>query len=156
MQRKVQKNLFCFWDNCIWIGRVNPSLLRREYFWPAVNVLPNTPKIFHIAQRDFFQLNSFHSDQYIRSRWCHSDFNSVWSRLPCCLGKGLLKLYFSDTYLTTFFGVRSFTNTWAMRVIFFLKMFKFLSRFRKWKKDWEKVFLSEMIASELAPLNCLC
>ena len=34
----------CFWDNCIWFGYVNPSLLRREYFWPAVNVLPNTPK----------------------------------------------------------------------------------------------------------------
>ena len=140
MQRKIEKIFFCFWDNCIWFCRVNPSLLRREYFWLAVNVFPNTPKILHIPQRGFFQLNCLHSDQYIRSRWCHSDFNSVWSHLPCCFWKGPLKLYFLDTYLTTIFGFRSFTNTWAMRVVFFLKMFKILSRFWKWKKKLRKSF----------------
>ena len=31
-----------------------------------------------------------------------ADFNSVWARLPCCLGKGPLKQDFFDIYLATF------------------------------------------------------
>ena len=63
---KRQKNIrivFSFLDICIWIGRVNLSLLGREYLSLVVNVLTNSRKIFCIAKRDFFQLNSIHSDQ---------------------------------------------------------------------------------------------
>ena len=51
---------------------------------------------------------------------------------------GLLKLDFSDIDLTTYFGVPKFKNTSAMTVIFFLKMFKIESRFRKRKKKKKK------------------
>ena len=53
------------------------------------------------------------------------------SRLQQCLCpftmlfvEGILKGAFSDIYLITFFGDGNFGNTSAMRVIFFLKMFK--------------------------------
>ena len=40
------------------------------------------------------------------------------------LVEGPLKRDSLDIYLTTLFGVRSFGNTSAMRVIFFLEIFK--------------------------------
>ena len=53
------------------------------------------------------------------------------SRLHQCLGaftinfrKGPVKKDFSAIYLITFFGVRNFRNTSAMRVIFYVKMLK--------------------------------
>ena len=57
------EKVFLFRDDCIWIGRVNLSLPRREYFWPAVNVLKSSPKILPITKRDFFELNCLHIDQ---------------------------------------------------------------------------------------------
>ena len=50
---------------------------------------------------------------------CGSDFNRVWAILPCCFSKGLQKWDFLDIYLTTFFRVSNFENTFPMRVIFF-------------------------------------
>ena len=64
--KNVDKNwekLFCFWDNCIWIGCCRYCLLRREYLSWAVNVLKNGLKIFHITKSDFFQLNCLNSNQ---------------------------------------------------------------------------------------------
>ena len=66
-------------------------------------------------------------------------FEQCFGRLPCYLSKGSLKPDFLDIYLTTIFEVRKFKNTSAMRVIFFLKMFKIQSKLPKWKKQWEKV-----------------
>ena len=51
--------------------------------------------------------------------WCDSDLNSVWAPPPGCLSKSLQKQDFLDIYLTTVFGVRSFKNTSALKVIFF-------------------------------------
>ena len=53
------------------------SLLQREYLSSAVNVLKNSPKIFHITKRDFFQLNRLHSHHKLYLRCCLLDFNSV-------------------------------------------------------------------------------
>ena len=53
---------------------------------------------------------------------------------PCYLWKGPLKENFLEIYLITFFGVHKLKNISAMRVIFFLKMFKIETKFRKWKK----------------------
>ena len=78
-------------------------------------MLTNSLKVLDRTELDFFQLNYVHSDPHC---------NSVWGRLPCCLWKGPLKRDFSDSYLITFFGVRNSTNTSAMSVIFFLKMFE--------------------------------
>ena len=78
----------------------------------------------------------------VKAVW--SDFISVLVGLPLYLSKGPLKWDFLDIYLTTFFGVRKFKNTSAMRVIFFLKMFKIESKIWKFKKkkrkSWEKFF----------------
>ena len=63
MQRKMEKNDFCFSDNSIWIGCVKLSLLRREYLPLAVNVLTNSIKILCSTKRDSFQLIYLHSDQ---------------------------------------------------------------------------------------------
>ena len=53
--------------------------------------------------------------------------------------------HFLHIYLTTFFGVHSFKNTSAMRVIFFLKLLQLNLNFqnakkKKKKKKSEKVF----------------
>ena len=52
------------------------------------------------------------------------DYNSVLARFPCCLEKDPLKRDLSEIYLLTFFGVGSFENTLAMRIIFFSQIFK--------------------------------
>ena len=54
----------------------------------------------------------------------HVASQRVKTRLPCCQSKGPLKWDFFDIYLTTFFGVRNLGNKSAMKVIFFLQMFK--------------------------------
>ena len=62
---KTKETVFCFWDNCIWIGIVKLSLLRTGYFSSATNVLTSSPKIFHVNKKDFFQLNWLGSDEWI-------------------------------------------------------------------------------------------
>ena len=54
---KNSEKVFSFRDNCIRIGCVELSLLRRVYMSSAVNVLTNSLKILHITKRDFFKLN---------------------------------------------------------------------------------------------------
>ena len=51
-----------FWDNGVRIGCVNLSLLRREYFSSAVNVLTNTDNALHLTKTDFFRLNYLQND----------------------------------------------------------------------------------------------
>ena len=68
-----------------------------------------------------------------------------------------LKQDFLEKYLTTFFEVRNLANKSAMKLIFFLQMFKISSRFRKCKKKLRKSFLFfKIIASELVALTILC
>ena len=63
--KKMQKKIFFFWDNCIWIAIVKLSLLRAGYISSGANVLTSCPKIFHFNKKDFFQLNSPSSDHWI-------------------------------------------------------------------------------------------
>ena len=51
--RNAEKG-FCFWHNCIWIGIVKLSLLRRGYFSSAANVLTSSPKICHVNKAESF------------------------------------------------------------------------------------------------------
>ena len=53
IQKKIENKVFPFRDKCIWFGCVKLSLLRREYFWPTVNVLKNSREILSITKRDF-------------------------------------------------------------------------------------------------------
>ena len=43
-----------FWDNCVRIGCVKLSLLRKEYLSSAVNVLKNSYKALRLTKTDFF------------------------------------------------------------------------------------------------------
>ena len=60
---KNWEKVFCFWDNCIWIGIVKLSLLRTGYFSLAANVLTSSTKIWHVNKRDFSQLSFLGSDK---------------------------------------------------------------------------------------------
>ena len=81
----------------------------------------------------------------------------MFRSVSCYLSNGPLKEDFLDLYLTRFFGVRSFQKRSAVRVIFFKKMFKIESEFRKCeKKKTKKIFfLSEIVASENVAINYL-
>ena len=63
LQKKIKEKVLPFRDNCIWFGWVQLSLLRREYFWPAFNVLESSPQILSITKRDFSELNCLDSCQ---------------------------------------------------------------------------------------------
>ena len=63
MQKKCWEKDFPFRDKCISVGYLKLSLLLREYFWSAVNVLKNTMELLPIIKKDFFEPNCFHSDQ---------------------------------------------------------------------------------------------
>ena len=67
-------------------------------------------------------------------------FAPCFTRLRCYLSNGRLKGESLDLNITKAFGVRKLKNTAAMRVIFFLKIFKTESKFRKWKKKYEIIF----------------
>ena len=56
---------FFFWDNCIWIGIVELSLLRTGYLSWEPNALTSSPKISHVKKGDSFQLSWLGSDQWI-------------------------------------------------------------------------------------------
>ena len=62
---KNSENVFCWLNNCMRIGIVKLSLLRTGYFSSAANVLTSSPKISHVNQRDFFQINWLGSDKLI-------------------------------------------------------------------------------------------
>ena len=62
---KKLENVFCFWDNCIWIGIVIFSLWRTRHFPSVANVLTSSTMILHVNKKDFFQLNWLGSDWWI-------------------------------------------------------------------------------------------
>ena len=98
-----------------------PLLWWTEHLLSAVNGLTNSPQIFHITQRDFFNLKYFNRDQLIWSTCCRSALNQVLDSLPCYLWKGPLKRDFLGTYLTASLAVRTFKTTSTMSVKFFFK-----------------------------------
>ena len=138
--RKNWQKVFCFWDNCIWIGIVKLSLLKTGYFSSAANVLQNSTNILNVNKTDFLQLNWLCRDQWIWQKCCHADFKSAWGRLPCCLLKCPLKRVFLDIHLTTFLEAVNLEIPKLWRSFLF-KMFKIYSRFQKRsKKIKKKVF----------------
>ena len=94
---KSLEKSFCFLGNCISIGCVKFSLLRREYLSWTVNVLINKPKLSDIPKRDNFRLNFSHSDETVWWKCCRADFSSVWDSLTCWLSQGVLKRGFLDS-----------------------------------------------------------
>ena len=107
------ENLFCFWDNCIWIGCLKLSLLRREYLSSAANMVTNIPPSQLPSQW------SINVAKGVRLR-----FQQCLVPLPCSFSKCALKREFWDIYFTTYFRVRNFGKASALRVMFLSKMFK--------------------------------
>ena len=62
MQKKIRKS-FLFGDNCVRIGCVKLSLLRREYLSSAVNVLTNSYNALRLTKTEFFRFNYLPNDQ---------------------------------------------------------------------------------------------
>ena len=60
---KNSEKVFSFPDNCIWIGCVKLSLLKREYLSSALSLLIKSLEILHVTNRDFLQDNFLNSDQ---------------------------------------------------------------------------------------------
>ena len=56
MQLKIQKKRFYFLGNCIRISCGKFEILKKEYLSSGVNVLTNSPKIWHVIKEDYFQL----------------------------------------------------------------------------------------------------
>ena len=61
-KKKIRKSFF-FGDNCVRIGSVKLSLLRREYLSSAVNVLTKCYKALRLTKNYFFRLNYLPNDQ---------------------------------------------------------------------------------------------
>ena len=59
MQQKIGEKMFCFWDKCIWIVCIELSLLIREYFSSAKNVLTKILHTFHVSKGKFFNSLTF-------------------------------------------------------------------------------------------------
>ena len=135
------ENVFCFWDNCIWIGIVKLSLLRTGYFSLAANGLTSSTKILHVNKRDFCHLNWLGSDQWIWERCCDVHFNSALAGLLHCLSKGPLKRDILDIYLTTLSEsvISEIQNLWGSS--FFSKYSKCKIAFKNAARNWEKCFL---------------
>ena len=53
MQKKNWEKFFSFWDQGIWIVRIQLTLLIKEYFSSVVNVLRKRLKNFHVSKSDF-------------------------------------------------------------------------------------------------------
>ena len=136
---KNSEKVFCFIDNCIWIGIVKLSLVRTGYFSSTANVLTSSPKTWNIKGRDFYQLIWLGTNQGIWWWCCDADFNSGSAYLPCCLGKVPLKQDFSDIYLTTFLEsvISDIQN--LLGSSFFSKYLKFILDLKNEAKYWQKV-----------------
>ena len=49
--------MYCFLDNCIWIGRGKFPLLWQEYLPSTLNMWTNIPKISYLTIGEILQLN---------------------------------------------------------------------------------------------------
>ena len=63
MKKTTSEKLLYFSDNCISTGIVKLTLLRTRYLSLAANMLANSPKIWHVIKRYFFQLDFLSNDQ---------------------------------------------------------------------------------------------
>ena len=137
---KSWEKVFPFRDNSIWVCWFKLFLLRREYFWPAVNVLKNSPEVLSISKRDFFELHWVHSGLINMVKVVSFIFQHSLIPFTFCLSNGPVKRDSLDIYLTTFFGIRNFGNTSALSVIFFWKCSKFYLQCKNTEKNSENVF----------------
>ena len=83
-------NVFCYGDNCVWIGCVKHSLLPREYLSLGVDKLSNSLKIWDTTKTKILELKLFQSDRNIWQNYCREDFCSFSNTLTCWLAVSVL------------------------------------------------------------------
>ena len=133
---KACKNVFCFCDNCIWIGIAKLFLLRTGYLSSAANVLTSSTNILHVTILVLL-VNTLAADENALFQtnftweWSLNMIKVLWCRFQQCLGTLPMLLVERSSETGHFrhlsnhvFGVRKFRNTKVMRVTFFFKMFK--------------------------------
>ena len=138
MAKKIPENFFCFWNNCVWIGCVKLSLLRRAYLSSTLSVLTNSLKILHMTKRDFFRTQ-------FRSQWSINFLKVLSFSIQHCLGLFTMFLPegFFETGLFRQLSNHVFRSPWfgkciSYRVIFFCKCSKFNINFKNGKRISEK------------------
>ena len=78
--------------------------------WSPVNVLPNSPKIPDMTNRDVFQVNMASINGSLGWKCSYGDFSSVYYPWTSWLWKGVQKQQVSGIQVTTFFGLSNFQN----------------------------------------------
>ena len=127
-----------FWDNCIWIGWVKLSLLRREFLSSAVNVLTSSPKIFNIWLREVFRIQ-------FSSQWSINMIKVLPKRFQECLGPFTLLLVkgSSEKVLFRHLSNQSFRSlSWRKYISYDgHHLFKSSYRFEECRKKLRNFFL---------------
>ena len=62
---KNEENIFNFQDNCISTGSDNLSVLLREYWQLAVNLLTRSPKFLDVTKSKFLELKLSENDKKV-------------------------------------------------------------------------------------------
>ena len=129
------EKVFCFWDNCIWIGIVKLSLLRRAYMLSAATVWTRSLKTWHVNKRNFSQLNCLEIDHKYNPEDVEQ-ISILFRPVYHVASEGSSETRLFRDLCNHVFGVSNFGNTKSMRVNAFFKMFKIWSRFQKCRKKF--------------------
>ena len=113
LKRKLE-TIFRFCDNCIWKCCDKLSLLKREYLLSDVNGLRNSPGILHIIRETFWTGIAFAGINKYGKGAVVQLWTVFWPVYHVTYRRVLLKLTVLDLYVTTFFGVRQFKNTFKL------------------------------------------
>ena len=116
------------------------TFIEREYLSSWVHNLSNSLKTPDIAKTEFSELEFFQIDKKIWQNYCREDFSSVSGHLTCWLSISVLLQGFLGIYVTTLFPGHNLGNKLAMRVTFFIKIFKIWCKFQKFEKNWQIFF----------------
>ena len=129
------EKVFCFWDNCIWIGIVKLSLLRRAYMLSAATVWTRSLKTWHVNKRNFSQLNCLEIDHKYNPEDVEQ-ISILFRPVYHVASEGSSETRLFRDLCNHVFGVSNFGNTKSVRVNAFFKMFKIWSRFQKCRKKF--------------------
>ena len=112
------------------------------------------PRFQIVLRQNFSTWFFFQSDQKIRLISCRANLISFSDALTSWLSASFLTCCFLGIQVTAHFAVYSFRNKSPMRLIIFFKVVKILCRFRRGRKNIQKIFFDfKIIAFELVALN---
>ena len=119
-------------------------------------MLTNIPYILDLIRGDVSQLNFSWINWKLGKKRCGAGLSSAWDPRTLWLLKGVLKQELFGIRESTFFGVNTSKNIWAINVILFFKMCEISCWFWKCNKTLRNCFLVfKLIAFELVPRDSL-